>query len=745
MITHWIIMSAVVATGLACGFPGAPAHSTVTFSDESVSEGTVATYKCDRGFELLGPARKICMNNGTWSPPGIPFCVLNVAAGKAPMQSSVADGGIPQKAVDGSTATAYTPGTCSLTETESAPWWYVNLLEPYMVQLVRLDFGQDCCGDREATIVVRVGNNRPDLGVNPVCNKFRGKLQEGRPLFLPCNPPMPGAFVSVHFEGPPGVQLSICEAFVYTDQALPIERCPSFRGQPLGSTATYNGKCYIFYNDLALNFDKALETCRDRGGSLIDETNPALQGFLSWELWMRHRGDVKGQYWMGAVRDPEDLSNWKWINGNDVSVSFWNLPGGNENCARFDGTKGWLWADTNCMADLHFMCQHQPLTCGKPEQPPNSTMKPLVYVVGTEVQYTCDPGHVLIGPVSRTCLNSGFFDGVPPICRYIQCGHPAPIRHGRYHLVNDTRDYGSYVQYTCDPGYSSVDRTFIMCDDDKRWDGRPPRCIRTDAAKPSLADDFLDLDRSPPPYEDNRVDDSVADSSNNRPGTVIPAEQDDASNDDLINNRANIVNSPDYKGAGPAIEMGPKMQTGGIIALGVFGGVVLLSAVVTTIVIIVKRSQSSSSKKYMRRHDDVTTSSDASSSDGNGMNKYYKRAWDNLRDSSDAIPGRDPEKAHHSRRGDSGDAGVSGTADLRSTTRSGATHEGMRDGSEMTVNDVTAMYTRPEKRRHHHHHHSHRHQRGGGGGGGGGGDHYDHDHHDRHDSRDWRDRDRRKY
>ncbi|KAA0198250.1 hypothetical protein HAZT_HAZT009361 [Hyalella azteca] len=59
---------------LGCGFPGAPAHSTVTFSDDVVREGTVATYVCDRGFELLGPARKICINNGTWSPPGIPFC-----------------------------------------------------------------------------------------------------------------------------------------------------------------------------------------------------------------------------------------------------------------------------------------------------------------------------------------------------------------------------------------------------------------------------------------------------------------------------------------------------------------------------------------------------------------------------------------------------------------------------------------------------------------------------------------------
>jgi len=41
-----------------------------------------------------------------------------------------------------------------------------------------------------------------------------------------------------------------------------------------------------------------------------------------------------------------------------VSVSFWNLPGGNDDCARFDGTKGWLWSDTNCGLKLNFICQH---------------------------------------------------------------------------------------------------------------------------------------------------------------------------------------------------------------------------------------------------------------------------------------------------------------------------------------------------------------------------------------------------
>jgi len=475
------LILAVVTTVLSdssCGFPGAPAHSTVKFSPgEDVREGTIAEYSCDRGFELLGPARRVCANNGTWSPQGIPFCVLNVAAGKAPMQSSVAEGGIPQKAVDGSTSTFFDLSTCSLTEVEKSPWWYVNLLEPYMVQLVRIDFGQSCCAKgRKATIVVRVGNNRPDLGVNPICNRFTGLIEEGRPLFLPCNPPMPGAFVSVHFEGPPGVSLSICEAFVYTDQALPIERCPTFRDQKPGSTATYNGKCYIFYDNQPRAFKESLDFCDDRGGSLVDESNPALQGFLSWELWRRHRGDANGQYWLGAQRDPLDPKNWKWINGKTVTVSFWNLPGGDDDCARFDGTKGWLWSDTSCQLKLNYICQHRPTTCGKPEQPPNSTLISNDFDVGSRIEYICDEGHLLVGPARRNCLATGFYSEFPPVCRYLECGMPADIVNGRLEFVNGTRQFKSIIKYQCNPGYVLVGRNELMCDVDQRWNGPPPRC-----------------------------------------------------------------------------------------------------------------------------------------------------------------------------------------------------------------------------------------------------------------------------
>ncbi|XP_034943551.1 uncharacterized protein [Chelonus insularis] len=497
-----------------CGYPGAPAHSHVRFSGDSLedvldeeesliketsfSSGTVATYSCERGFELLGPSRRQCQPDGTWTPEGVPFCVLNVAGGKAPMQSSSADGGIPQKAVDGSSGQVYNPQTCTLTRAELKPWWYVNLLEPYMVQLVRLDFGKACCDGVSGTIVVRVGNNRPDLGTNPICNKFTGPLEEGQPLFLPCNPPMPGAFVSVHLESssspPTPVQLSLCEAFVYTDQALPIERCPQFRDQPPGSTATYNGKCYIFYNRQPMPFREALAFCRARGGSLVDESNPALQGFISWELWRRHRSDTSSQYWMGAVRDSKDKSVWRWTgSGDEVAVSFWSLPQGTqEDCARYDGSRGWLWSDTPCTARLNYICQHQPRACGRPEQPPNSTMVITNlqstdspgnnYQVGATVAYNCNAGSLLIGPATRTCLDTGFYNEFPPVCKSIECGFPASIKHGEYTLINNTVNYLSQVLYSCEDGYEMTGRARLTCDIDERWNGPPPRCepIRCD-------------------------------------------------------------------------------------------------------------------------------------------------------------------------------------------------------------------------------------------------------------------------
>lgn len=64
---------------------------------------------------------------------------------------------------------------------------------------------------------------------------------------------------------------------------------------------------------------------------------------------------------MGAVRDQKDRTLWRWVgSGEVVSVSFWDLPQGTEDdCARYDGGRGWLWSDTPCSARLNFICQHR--------------------------------------------------------------------------------------------------------------------------------------------------------------------------------------------------------------------------------------------------------------------------------------------------------------------------------------------------------------------------------------------------
>lgn len=68
------LITEVNASKLECRYPGSPAHCSVVFSNESWTPGTVVTYNCERGFELLGPKRRVCENNGQWYPEGIPFC-----------------------------------------------------------------------------------------------------------------------------------------------------------------------------------------------------------------------------------------------------------------------------------------------------------------------------------------------------------------------------------------------------------------------------------------------------------------------------------------------------------------------------------------------------------------------------------------------------------------------------------------------------------------------------------------------
>ncbi|CAG0913507.1 unnamed protein product [Notodromas monacha] len=186
----------------------------------------------------------------------------------------------------------------------------------------------------------------------------------------------------------------------------------------------------------------------------------------------------------------------------------------------------------------------------------------------------------------------------------------------------------------------------------------------------------------------------------------------------------------------------PPGDAGGIIALGVFGGFVFLAAVITTIVILVRRrknnerlacsmgnhpvkmgfgtdpdaadsltNQNARMRHGQRSHDSDTISSmDSSGSESRGLNRYYKRAWENLRD---APPGA---QQSHQTKSSKHLPSVYRPDTLDSPNfRGGSVNEGMRDGSEMVISDAFAKPGQggaaDKKRHHHHHHHHHSHKR----------------------------------
>lgn len=151
---------------------------------------------------------------------------------------------------------------------------------------------------------------------------------------------------------------------------------------------------------------------------------------------------------------------------------------------------------------------------------------------------------------------------------------------------------------------------------------------------------------------------------------------------------------------------------------------------------VIFRSRSAKHYRHRASPDCNTVASfDSSSSEsragGGGLNRYYRKAWENLHESN--------HPKHHSTNvagagGGGGGGGARsgrghketldtapGPGDLGYRNSSSTGHlrlEGMRDGSELVVSDVfapPASKSVAERKRHHHHHHHHAGNPGNGG------------------------------
>uniref|UniRef100_A0A8C2TXV2 Sushi domain-containing protein n=1 Tax=Coturnix japonica TaxID=93934 RepID=A0A8C2TXV2_COTJA len=99
-----------------------------------------------------------------------------------------------------------------------------------------------------------------------------------------------------------------------------------------------------------------------------------------------------------------------------------------------------------------------------------------VFVPGTSVRYSCDPGYVLTGKTTVTCLTSGVWSIPYPRCEGQLCPSPPEIDHGQHDGKDVEFIPGMSVNYSCDPGYSLTGKAALYCTDNGSWSSPQPRC-----------------------------------------------------------------------------------------------------------------------------------------------------------------------------------------------------------------------------------------------------------------------------
>lgn len=467
---------------IKCGHPPVPLNARLTLSSPSLLPGTVATYRCDEGYETFGNTQISCSPSGQWAGE-MPFCGVNIAFRKPANQSTTVRGGSALNANDGELSSDHETKKCSETQKEASPWWQVDLLRAYAVKVVRVTT-RGCCGHQPLQdLEIRVGNSSTDLQRNPLCAWFPGTIDEGSTKTFTCARPLIGQYVFLQLVGVEG-SLSLCEVEVFTPDEFSVDRCAPKDAPEEAQLAAFARTCYEFGVSRGGSFQEARAYCQGHNGDLAHGMSPGQTSFLYAEL-ERRKPNLKTQLvWIGAQKEPGLTSRtWKWVNGDLVQRPSWgkdqpNNYNGEQNCVVLDGGRGWLWNDVGCNLDyLHWICQHVPSSCGSPDKLINTTIIGSDYSVGATIGYRCPEGHMLIGGGNRTCSIDGFWTGMAPTCKFVDCGTLPNLEHGTVTLQDQRTSHGAKAVYTCHENYTLIGHEIRTCGDDAKWTNSTPQCL----------------------------------------------------------------------------------------------------------------------------------------------------------------------------------------------------------------------------------------------------------------------------
>ena len=117
-------------------------------------------------------------------------------------------------------------------------------------------------------------------------------------------------------------------------------------------------------------------------------------------------------------------------------------------------------------------------------------------------QFSCLPGHQLVGATNSTCLHTGAWSEAVPQCQRVWCPPLHPTQHT--FMMGVGRQFGDVVRFACEEGHRMFGEREVSCLAAGEWDGPPPACHRVWCETP-LLQHGLQLPAEPAPLYPHRT------------------------------------------------------------------------------------------------------------------------------------------------------------------------------------------------------------------------------------------------
>ena len=134
------------------------------------------------------------------------------------------------------------------------------------------------------------------------------------------------------------------------------------------------------------------------------------------------------------------------------------------------------------------------IRCGGLSSPSNGRVTIIDETIGGTAVYTCNSGYTLVGRDTRTCQDDGSWSGTPPICRRIRCADLPGITNGEVTFSGSINFPGTTATYTCIIGYTIAGGATRTCLESGQWSGIEPICT---GKCTTLSDKFWTMTMSP--------------------------------------------------------------------------------------------------------------------------------------------------------------------------------------------------------------------------------------------------------